>query len=163
MTTSTADENVDPRANGSNFGGGASGGGGTGVSGINGKDEWQTLILDGSKKLNINKRYLTILYSNNTYYWDELTAIPLISFDVGTLIYNGVTLDDTFELEHGLDYSEFIYGVTFPTLDPLYEYRLELNNGAVMLWAKLPDEVPEPSMISLVLVSSLLTFRRTRV
>lgn len=151
------------KANGANFGGGASGGGGTGVSGLNGKNEYQTLILDGSKNLNINKRYLNILYGNDTPYWDEDYSIPLVSFDIGTLIYNGITLDDTYELENGIDYQEFIYNVTFPTLDPEYVYRLELNNGAVFLWAKLPDlPIPEPKTGILVLMATFFAIKRKR-
>lgn len=164
LTSSSSDSVVQgPRANGSNFGGGASGGGGTGVSGLNGKNEYQTLILDGSKNLNINKKYLKILYGNDTPYWDEDYSIPLVSFDIGTLIYNGITLDDTYELENGIDYQEFIYNVTFPTLDPEYVYRLELNNGAVILWAKLPDlPIPEPKTGMLVLLATFFALKRKR-
>lgn len=141
---------------------------GSGSGSINGQvnsnsDIYVTLILDSNKSLNIRPYMQQILYGNATDTWSEFASVTLVMFDVGTLIYNNITLDDRWTLDHNQDYSEFIYPVTFKGLDSNYDYRLELNNGAVILWSKLPGmDTPEPSTAFLSMVGMLVLLRRKR-
>lgn len=141
---------------------------GSGSGSINGQvnsnsDIYVTLVLDSNKSLNIRPYMQQILYGNAADTWSEFASVTLVMFDVGTLIYNNITLDDRLALDHNQDYSEFIYPVTFKGLDSNYDYRLELNNGAVILWSKLPGmDTPEPSTSFLSIVSMLVLLRRKR-
>lgn len=77
----------------------------------------------------------------------------------------------------GINYSDFINNVIINGFSTNYEYRLELHNGQVTIWSKLPSEipdepfqpipvnpvVPEPKTAIFSLLSSiLLTLKRTR-
>lgn len=59
------------------------------------------------------------------------------------------------------DYSEFIENVNFNGLTLGNDYRLELNNGEVYLWAKTSSIVPEASVSMMLLLSLIpLSYRR---
>lgn len=100
------------------------------------------------------------LYRMATYEWSLEASYTLPVYNVGYLTYGDITLCDIEELKEGKDYSAFINNVTINGFSSNYEYRLELHNGQVTLWSKLPGEspaVPEPRAIMYCLLASVLT------
>lgn len=140
---------------------------------------------NGRKRPSLNDEYYTIngnkdivilgsdkqsLYKNATHEWNTSASFTLSVSNVGVLTYGNTTLNDIDALVNGANYSEFIYDVQINGFRTDFEYRLELNNGNVILWSKLPGSseepmnplAPEPSVLSLLLTSLILTSERRR-
>lgn len=121
--------------------------------------------INGNKDITIHGYDKQRLYANAVTDWSIEASYTLPVSNVGYLTYGGTTLCDVLALESGTDYSEFITNVTINGFSTSYEYRLELNNGHVTLWAKLPGEspsVPEPKTSLCLLIASLATLYKKR-
>lgn len=123
--------------------------------------------LNGNCDIVIHGYEKQALYSNATYEWHASASYLLPVSNIGYLTYGNITLCDVPALESGTDYSEFIYNVQINGFSSAFEYRLELHNGQVTLWAKLPggdsgNTAPEPCVIACCAVASLLATDRRR-
>lgn len=125
--------------------------------------------INGNKDIVILGHEKQLLYANATTEWNINASFTFAIENVGYLVYNNIILDDTYALETNTDYSEFIYNVQINGFSKNYEYRLELNNGQVTLWSKLPGNnvipsIPEPTTtaLCLLIILILLAYNRKR-
>lgn len=103
------------------------------------------------------------LFGNVGAEWSDDAKTKLIGgYVVGALTYGNTTLFDEEELIYDKEYQAFINSISFSGLQKGYDYRLELNNGEVFLWAKKTNVVPEASASALLLITLLGSALRRR-